>query len=292
VNRLSQDLRLWTTGLVLAGLVCLLYVPIGHWQSAMPKLQQLTHLPDGQYLRMASLGYRELAADVLWLQAVQVMGEPQLSPERGGWLYQLVDRVTTLDPRFVAAYEAGSLALCTLVVMPEESNRLLEKGIRAHPQAWRLPFLLAINYYFELGDDEKAAQHMARAAQLPGSPPNLPFVAARLFVSARSPQQAIEMLAKLYEETSDENTKKFLELRLKQLVVEQDIQVLEQAIDRYHTARSGLPAQLEDLVRYGVLRELPREPFGGQYLYEPTTGAVRSSEMSERLRMPDRRRIH
>ena len=75
---------------------------------------------------MVSLGYRELAADLLWLQAIQMMGERKLSEEAGRWLYQALDRITTIDPKFVRAYEAGSHALCTLVVLPEQSNRLLE----------------------------------------------------------------------------------------------------------------------------------------------------------------------
>jgi len=39
-----------------------------------------------------------------------------------------------------------------------------------------------------------------------------------------------------------------------------------------------------------LLRELPQEPFGGHYLYEPKTGAVHSSEVVERMHIPVRRR--
>ena len=37
-------------------------------------------------------------------------------------------------------------------------------------------------------------------------------------------------------------------------------------------------------------QELPKETHGGRYLYEPTTGTVRSSEVAERMRIPVRRR--
>jgi tetratricopeptide (TPR) repeat protein len=239
---------------------------------------------------MASLGYRELAADLLWLQAIQVMGEKKLSEEAGHWLYDALDRITTLDPKFVRAYEAGSHALCTLVVMPEESIRLLEKGMRHNPQEWKLPFLLGINYYFEVGDDEKAAEAMAKAARLPGAPERLMSLAAKLFVSAKSPQQAVELLAKAYEETSDENVRRMLEVRLKESIVERDLQILEEAISRFQANQSRRPEGLENLVRPGLLRELPREPFGGRYLYDPATGTVRSSEVAERMRIMAHRR--
>lgn len=290
MSAIPRPLTLWASGALLVSLLGVLQVQLSHWSSSKPKLQQLMYLPSGEYLRMASLGYRELAADLLWLQAIQVMGERKLSEEDGRWLYHAVDRITTLDPKFVRAYEAGSHALCILVVLPEESNRLLEKGMQHNPQEWKLPFLLGINYYFELGDDEKAAEAMARASRLPGAPESLVRLAAKLFVSAKSPQQAVELLAKVYEETSDENVRKMLEIRLKESIIERDLQILEQAISRYQANHSGRPERLESLVGPGLLRELPREPFGGRYLYEPATGNVRSSEVTERMRITVHRR--
>ncbi|TKB92673.1 MAG: hypothetical protein E8D41_07750 [Nitrospira sp.] len=290
MSTMRRPMTLLATGTVLAASLVALQIPLTHWVDSKPKLHQLTYLPSGDYLRMASLGYREMVADVLWLQAIQVMGERKLSAEEGHWLYDAVDRITTLDPKFVRAYEAGSHALCILVVMPEESNRLLEKGIQHNPLEWKLPFLLGINYYFELADDEKAAEAMAKAARLPGAPDGIARLAAKLFVSAKSPQQAVELLAKVYEETSDENVRKALEVRLKESLVERDIQILEQVISRYQAMYSRRPERLENVVEQGLLQELPKEPFGGHYLYEPETGAVRSSEVTERMRITARRR--
>lgn len=290
MNAIGSRFTLWATGVLLAVLVGILHVPLDHWIASKPKLQQLTYLPDGEYLRIASLGYRELAADLLWLQVIQVMGQRKLSDDAGHWLYLAVDRITTLDPKFVRAYEAGSLALCTLVVLPEASNRLLEKGMRHNPLEWKLPFLLGINYYFEMADDAKAAEAMAKAASLPGAPDGLARLAAKLFVSAKSPQQAVDLLTRVYEETTDENVKRLLEIRLKESIVERDLQILEEAIRRYQDKYSRRPNHLQDLVGPGLLSALPQEPFGGRYLYESATGNVRSSEVKERMRIPVRRR--
>ena len=287
---IPRQFGLWIVSAVLAVSLGMLQIPLIRWSHSQLKLQQLTYLPSGEYLRMASLGYREFAADLLWLQVIQVMGEKKLSEEEGRWLYHAVDRITTLDPKFVRAYEAGSHALCILVLMPEESNRLLEKGMRHNPKEWMLPFLLGINYYFELGDDEKAAEVMAKAAGLPGAPERLVNLAAKLFVSAKSPQQAVELLAKVYEESSDENVRKMVAIRLKESIVERDLQILEEAILKYQVNHARQPERLEDLVGPWLLRDLPKEPFGGQYLYEPVTGVVRSSEVTERMRVTARRR--
>ncbi len=274
----------------LMGLLIALQVYLAPWRDMEKKLQQLLFLPNGKYLKLASLGYRELVADLLWLQAIQVMGEKTVSEENGRWLYSALDVITTLDQQFVRAYEAGSLALTTLVVLPEESNQLLKKGIQHNPLEWKLPFLLGINYYYELADDAAAAEQLLLASRIPGAPAMLGTLAANLFVSARSPQQAADILAAMYQNTTDDQAKRLLEVRLRLVVTERDLQLLEQAIHQYRSLNGHLPASLDDLVRQNLLKTLPIEPSGGRYLYDSNTGRVSSSEAAERLTLTGRRR--
>jgi hypothetical protein len=259
-------------------------------RAATPKLQRFMYLPHGQYLRVAALGYEQVLADLLWIQAIQAMGERKVSEEAGHWIYRALEVITDLDPTFVHVYEAGGIALVTLVTHIDESNRILEKGMRYNPAVWRLPFYLGFNYYFEFHDDQKAADYIARASRLPGAPAYLAPLAARLYVSARDPQDAIDFLAQMYAQTTDENIKGVLEQRLKEVVVERDLQLLEETISRYRTLYRRAPERLEDLVEPGLLRELPHEPFGGRYLYDPRTLSVRSSVVKERLKVYAHRR--
>jgi tetratricopeptide (TPR) repeat protein len=290
VNIVRQQLRILAAGTILIALLASVQIPLHRSVESRQTLRHLSYLPSGEYLRMASLGYREMVADILWLQTIQVMGERKISEEEGRWLYRAFDVITTIDPTFVRAYEAGGLALCTLIVMPEESNRLLEKGMRYNPREWKLPFIMGINYYFELADDTRAAESMELASRLPGAPEYTARLAAKLYVKARSPQQAIDLLMKVYEETPDANVRQALEVRLKETIVERDLGVLEEAIGQFRRIHQRLPAQIDELVGPGFLSSLPIEPFGGRYLYEPSTGKVRSSEVKERLRVTTRRR--
>ena len=271
-------------------MLIVLQVYLGQGQVPERKMEHLMYLPDAEYLDLASMGYEEVVADMLWLQAIQVMGERKVSEAAGRWLYRAFDIMTTLAPSFVRVYEAGGLALTTLVVLPEESNRLLMKGAEHNPTEWKLPFYLGINYYFELSDDAKAAEYMAQASHVPGAPPGLAAIAANLFASAKSPQQAVDILAAAYHNTTDESAKQLLELRLKIMLAERDLVELEQAISRYRLRTARFPAQLEDLLADGLLRQLPREPGGGRYVYDSTTGTVSSSEFPERPKMSGRRR--
>lgn len=267
----------------------LLQVGLDEQRAATPQLQRFMYLPQGEHLRVAVLGYHQVAADLLWVQVIQAMGERRVTEEAGRWIAHALDVITTLDPQFVRAYEAGGIALSTLVPFYAESNRLLEKGVHHNPDVWTLPFQLGFNYYFHFYDDPKAAEYIAKASRLPGAPAFLAGFAARLYVSARTPEVAIDFLSQLYAQTTDENVRLVLERRLKEIVVERDLQMLEEAIRRYREAFRGPPSRLEDLLGPGLLHELPREPFGGRYLYDPQTQTVRSSEVKERLKIYEKR---
>jgi hypothetical protein len=285
-----DQLSFWLISAAMMGLLIALQVSLKPWQETDKKLERLLHLPDAEYLKIASLGYRELIADLLWVQSIQVMGEKKVSESSGRWLYRALDIITTLDSKFVRAYEAGGLALTTLVVLPEESNQLMLKGMQHNPTEWKLPFLIGINYYYELYDDAKAAEYISQASRLPGAPSGLATLAANLYVSGHSPQQAVDLLAALYEKATDESAKKLLEIRLKIVLTERDLYLLEHAIDRYRRQHGQYPPRLEFLVGTGLLPALPLEPSGGRYLYDAKTGSVSSSEMAERLMMTGRRR--
>ena len=277
--------------LVLAmAILHLLQIDLDHRRSSAPSLQRFMYLPQGEYLKAAALGYEHFVADVLWLQAIQAMGERKVTNEAGQWIYNVLDVITTLDPIFVRVYTAGGIALTTLVAMPEESNRLLQKGMNHNPDVWELPFLLGFNYYFDLHDDLRAAEYIARASRLPRAPAYLAPFAARLYVLARDPEDAVVFLAQVYAQTVDESMKRVLERRLKEVMVERDLQLLEEAISRYRVRHKRAPEHLEDLMGPGLLRALPPETFGGRYIYDPLAGTVRSSEMKERLQMLGKRK--
>src|SRR5437879_9994410 len=156
MNRAARISALVATGSLFVMGLHLLQVRIDEQRAVTPKLQRFMYLPQGEYLRVAVLGYEQVVADLLWIQAIQAMGERKVTEEAGHWIYRALDVITTLDPKFVHVYESGGIALVTLVVLVEESNRILEKGIQYNPDVWTVPYLMGFNYYFELHVDGKA----------------------------------------------------------------------------------------------------------------------------------------
>jgi len=248
------------------------------------QIEGLAQLPKGEYLKPALLGYHHLGADILWLRLIQVIGKKRNSADEYEWMYHALDVITTLDPQYAYAYYAGGVILGDLANRPDLSIRLLERGVKANPEVWNIPFLLGYNYYFLIGDPDKGAEYIMEAARRPDGPSYLPGLATRMAAEAGNPDTALAFLEARLLETHDQEMREVLAYRMKEVIIERDLHILEDAVEAYRTQHRALPVTLSDLVRAGALSSLPQEPFGGDYRLDPKTGSVSSSTHPERLR--------
>jgi tetratricopeptide (TPR) repeat protein len=251
---------------------------------AMARAAELSYLPKGEYLKVAVLGYRQLAADLIWLKVVQHFGDPKVTQEGYRWTYHAVDVLTDLDPKFAYAYQATGTILAVWAKRVHESIAILEKGLEHNPQVWELPFFLGYDYYYEVGDPKEAAKYFRMASELPGSPAYLPKLAARMTVEAGDPDAALEFLQRLYQQMSDERLKEGLVQRIREVVAERDIRFLEEGVRRYQAKYHKRPKQLTELVTGQIISQLPIEPLGGIYELH-SDGMVHSTGLRERLRV-------
>lgn len=249
------------------------------------QIQDLAQLPKGDYLKPALLGYHHLAADAFWLRLVQVLGQKRNTVDEYEWIYHAVDVITTLDPQYAYAYEAGGTILSELAHRVDLSNRILEKGHDANPDVWRLAFNLGYNYFFYLADPGRAAGYIAQAARLPGGPVYLPGLATRMYAEAENPEVALEFLAAMWAQTDNSYVKAELETRMKELIIERDARSLERAVARYRERSGSFPRRVQELVVGGDLGKVPEEPFGGEYVLDATTGKITSTTHPKRLRV-------
>jgi hypothetical protein len=246
---------------------------------------QLRLLPNGAFVKPMVLGYHHVAADLLWLSIVQVLGERDVRQAEYEWLFHALDVATTLDPHYVYAYDIGGVVLAELAGRVDWSNTLLEKGLAANPEAWRLPFQLGFNAFFHQQDYVRAADYMATAARLPGRPVYVPELAARLYVEGKQPALALDFLDVMARQTDDAQVLTVLERRKAEVIVERDLTLLEEAVQRY-TARMGRgPDTFDALIQAGDLVALPVEPFGGAYRLDSERGTVASTTHQNRMRL-------
>jgi hypothetical protein len=235
-----------------------------------------------------AFGFRNVLADVVWLQAVQVAGNLRMNPADYDRLYTLLNVEADLDPKFEIPYLLGGLVLGESPQHGREALRVFERGKVTHPSDWRFPFYLGFTHYFSLGDGIAGGRAMAEAARIAGSPAYLPGLASRMLSEAREPEVALALLAPIVRQESDPARRAVLERRIREVTVERDLQALERAVETYREKTGAVPESLPALVREGILEGIPPEPNGGRYIID-RGGKVRSDRVAQRLQVFQKR---
>jgi hypothetical protein len=283
----AASFRVWlTVGALMAGLgsaAIAVLVALDHQRPPMLRAEELSYLPKGEYLRVAVIGYRQMAADLIWLKAVQYIGEKKQS--KRGYLaaYHAVDVLTDVDPRFAFAYQATGTVLGVYAHLVQESIAILSKGMQHNPEVWQLPFTIGYDYFYELCDPAEAAPYFRTASMLPGAPAYLPKLAARMTVAGGDPDAALEFLQRLDEQVQDQRLHEALAQKMREVLAERDIRLLEEAVRHYRTRYGRMPRKIGDLLDGGIIEKIPVEPLGGTYELNAADGSITATGLRERL---------
>ena len=231
-----------------------------------------------------SFGFRNLLADVAWLESVQVAGNMEMTGSDYDRLFHLLNVVSDLDPRFEIPYLLGGLVLGESEEHGREALQVFARGKAQFPKDWRFPFYMGFTQYFTMGNPEAAGREMMDASMLPGCPEFVPGLGSRMMSEARDPEAALAMLTAVARQETDDARRSVLERRIKDVMVERDLQALEGAVASYREKTGAVPARLTDLVAAGILSRIPAEPHGGKYILE-AEGKVRSDKVAQRLQV-------
>jgi tetratricopeptide (TPR) repeat protein len=242
-------------------------------------------VPKASTLRWISLGHPTLAANLLWLRAVQYIGEPRGSERGWDKLYPLVDTITDLDPRHGYAYQVAGTLLSTFGHVPE-SSAILEKGTRALPDRYILPYLRAFNAFYYDDDWTTAGRFAEISARSPGAPPHVRQNVLAYYVKGHRADAAVAFLEQSLAEAKDPETRKAVEGQLKQALLEHDAARLDEAVEKWRNRYVIGPLFLEQLVGENLLPAIPADPHGGE-LYVDEDGRVRSTANPYRFSKPE-----
>ncbi len=183
------------------------------------------YLPSATFLRYASLGYRSMVADLMWIRATQEFGKEIMSKKKGErkhqFLFPLLDLSVSLDPHFIGAYRFGGLLL-HVIKQNENAIALYEKGYAANPDRWEMPHDLGRLYYLTLKDHEKALHWWKITNELPGRPEYIPRFVPRLYAQTGQREMAVQLWLELYEATDSEWFRGVIQDELEKLGVRVD----------------------------------------------------------------------
>src|SRR5262249_42074285 len=168
-------------------------------------LEEILYIPSSKALKRMGLGYSGVLADIYWTRTVQYYGRKlatRRSDLRYDLLYPLLDITTDLDPHLIVAYEFGSIFLSQRPPVgagqPDNAVALLEKGIRANPDYWRLYFDLGFIHFFDRKDPKAAQQAFAKGSENPKALSWMKALAASMAEKANETETALNLWTRLY----------------------------------------------------------------------------------------------
>lgn len=257
-----------------------------HLPDAPAHGSDVAFVPAPEIARLAAFGFDAVVGDYYWMKAVQIVGSREGPVGRSHHLGRLIDVATTLDPWVDHAYHFAAVWMTDDEQAVREANRLLERGIAHHPDRWLDRFYLGFNHFFYLGENEEAVAALEPAVALPGAPRYLGRLVARLRSEAAGGHidAAAAFLQELLRQTSDPYLRAEYEKALDEVETERRARLLEAARAEYARRNGRDIRKVEDLLAgpRPVLRQLPPEPHGWEWVLDAETGQIVSSYVGHR----------
>ena len=253
---------------------------------------RLLYLQSGAAAGRLALSFDSLAADVYWIRTIQHYGRDYKNRGREGrfeLLQPLLDLTTTLDPHFLIAYRFGAIFLAQAPPdgpgRPDQAIALLERGFKANPDRYQLPYDIAFTHYLYTGDFEAAVNWFRRAAALPGAPEWIGPLAAATAAKGGNRSGARQLLQEL-RTAQEEYVRRSAERLLLQLDALDAVDQLQIVANQYRETHGRPASGWSELVAARLLRAVPRDQFQVVFAYDPVTGNVSVAPDSPLMPIP------
>ena len=257
-----------------------------------PVKERLLYLRSGRAADRLMLSFDALAADVYWIRSIQAYGrdlKDRTRPDRFALVEPLLDLTTTLDPHFLIAYRFGAVFLSMEPPSgpgrADQAVRLLEKGLQVDPTRWQFAYDIGFVHYFHTGDFAVAADWFARAAAMPGAPSWLGPLAAVTRAQGGNRAGARQMLAGL-RESPDAWIRNAAERALEQLSALDAIDAVQIVVEQYSRTQGHYPSGWPELIQARAIPDVPLDPRGTPFVYDPVSARVNLSPDSPLSPLP------
>jgi hypothetical protein len=229
-------------------------------------------LRSGKLVKVMSLEYAPLLADIYWTRVVQYYGNKRVRGQTNlDLLWPLLDITTTLDPNLLIAYRFGAMFLSQAAPSgagrPDLAVQLIERGIQANPEYWRLYEDLGFVYYFDLKDYQKASAAFLEGSKKPNAQLWMKVMAARVAAEGESFETSMFLWKDIYDSTVDPSVKKNALQHLQLLKATEDCKHIDALASEYARRFGKRPARMNDLVQAGLIRGIPGDPLGFAYVF-------------------------
>jgi hypothetical protein len=276
--------------LAAAALVPVSQARIDRLAGAFRAQEEVLYLWNGEQVKRLVPGFTALAADIYWLRTVQYYGGQRRFAEDKSFdlLGPLIDITITLDPRLEIAYRYGAIFESEAPPIgagrPRDGVALLEKGVKAMPESWRLRQDLGFFHFLYLKDATSAAAVLQEAAEVKGAPFWLRTLAADLLARGGDRAAARSMWRQMFEQGEEGVIRDNARAQLQALDSLDLADAVAEAVAEFERRRGRRPRALDELASAGLWRgplvDLAGVPLG----YDVETGRVFVDERSPMAR--------
>jgi len=269
----SKTTLLWLVLLVGFGGIWELQHAIDARRAALHQEEDDVVLRSGPLLKVMSLEYAPLMADLYWTRVVQYYGDKHAREDANiQLLWPLLDVTTTLDPNLIVAYRFGSTFLSEPAPRgagrPDLGIKLLERGIQANPEFWRFYEDLGFIYYFNLKDYRKAAEVFLEGSKRPGALIWMKAFAARISERGETRETSVMLWSEIYNSETNADLKNNALLHLRLLRAQSDCEQLDRIAAEYQRRTGHVPKSMRDLLKDGLIPAAAADPLGYVYYFD------------------------
>jgi hypothetical protein len=212
----------------------------------------------GEMLRVMSLRYDLVAADFLWLRAIQSFGGRGMTDRDWKPVYDMFDTITELDPYFETAYTFGNLVIGDEGGRQREGLSLLNKGMFKLTRQYRIPFEGMYVAHWSMNDTPLARWYGRVASKRADTPDWVPRIAAYIEVKAGAFYIGMDrFLGNLLKglDVNDSPMQGIAMEKLKEAIHRWNVQNLLRAIDDYTSSTGKAPSRIEDIASQPALQD-------------------------------------
>jgi tetratricopeptide (TPR) repeat protein len=267
-----------STGLVLCIVLLVGFTGVWRFQQAIDAQRGAMYQEQDEFvprspamLKLMSLEYAPLLADLYWTRVVQYYGDKRARHDANfALLWPLLDITTTLDPNLIVAYRFGSTFLSEPAPRgegrPDLAIELINRGIHANPDYWRLYEDLGFIYYFELKDYSKASAAFLEGSKNPDARVWMKILAAKVLEQGETRETSTFLWNEIYSSATDQQTKQNALTHLELLKAQADCEQLDAMTADYEQRTGKRLVSMRDFVAAGLLPRAPVDPLGFAYI--------------------------
>ena len=211
----------------------------------------------GDVMKLMALRYDMVAADFLWLRAIQSFGGRGMTNRDWHPMYNMFDAITELDPLFESAYTFGNLVIGDEGHQQREGLKLLLKGSDNIYMHYRCPFEGLYVSHWSLRDEELARWFGRVAIKRKDAPDWVSRMVAYIDVDAGQYYIGFDrFVGNLTKgiDTDEPALERIALFKLNETINKWNCDILSKATDQYTSQTGKLPQTIDDLTTMPALQ--------------------------------------